>query len=108
MCLLFSIFLYYVLSVFVSWLSNVYICNSCFTVYFFPGFSSEESNVDVRSSPPEQVTEISLWERLGKAAMLDIESSSFSWNMLSSLHHTEHGSSAAEQSDDEMNKAVEV
>ncbi|XP_017436470.1 dual specificity protein phosphatase PHS1 isoform X1 [Vigna angularis] len=55
---------------------------------------------------PDQ-TEIRLWERLGKAAMLDIESSSFSWDMLSSLHHTEHGSSN-EQSEDEMNKALEV
>ncbi|ESW31967.1 hypothetical protein PHAVU_002G282600 [Phaseolus vulgaris] len=52
-------------------------------------------------------TEIRLWERLGKAAMLDIESSSFSWDMLSSLHHTEH-SSSNEQSEDEMNKALEV
>ena len=39
--------------------------------------------------------------------MLDIESSSFSWDMLSSLHHTEHGSST-EHSEDEMNKALEV
>lgn len=70
--------------------------------------SSEESNSDVRCSPPEQATEVSLWERLGTAAMLDIESSSFSWSMLSSLHHTEHSSSTAEQSEDEMNKAVEV
>ncbi|CAI8619313.1 unnamed protein product [Vicia faba] len=52
-------------------------------------------------------TEISLWERLGKAAMLDIESSSFSWDSLSSLHHTEH-SSSNEHSEDEMNKALEV
>ncbi|GJT84492.1 RNA-directed DNA polymerase, eukaryota, reverse transcriptase zinc-binding domain protein, partial [Tanacetum coccineum] len=43
--------------------------------------------------PFEQVVEISLWERLGKAAMLNIELSSFSWDMLSSLHHTEHSSS---------------
>ncbi|KAL3512108.1 hypothetical protein ACH5RR_024825 [Cinchona calisaya] len=70
--------------------------------------SSVESNSDVRSSPPEQATEVSLWERLGKAAMTDIESSSFSWNMLSSLHHTEHSSNTGEQSEDEMNKAVEV
>ncbi|KAJ1411885.1 Tyrosine specific protein phosphatases domain [Sesbania bispinosa] len=55
---------------------------------------------------PDQ-TEISLWERLGNAAMLDIESSSFSWDMLSSLHHTEH-SSSNEHSEDEMNKALEV
>ncbi|KAK2974200.1 hypothetical protein RJ640_021491, partial [Escallonia rubra] len=70
--------------------------------------SAGELTFDFKSSPPsEQTTEISLWERLGKAAMLDIESSSFSWNMLSSLHHTEH-SSSTEQSEDEMNKALEV
>ncbi|KAK7399275.1 hypothetical protein VNO78_10455 [Psophocarpus tetragonolobus] len=51
--------------------------------------------------------ETSLWERLGKSAMLDIESDSFSWDMLSSLHHTEH-SSSNEHSEDEMNKALEV
>lgn len=39
--------------------------------------------------------------------MLDIESSSFSWDMLSSLHHTEHGCST-DHSEDEMNKALEV
>ena len=55
----------------------------------------------------EQVAEISLWERLGKAAMLNIDPSSFSWDMLSSLHHTEH-SSSNEHSEDEMSKALEV
>ncbi|KAK3164234.1 hypothetical protein QOZ80_1AG0014560 [Eleusine coracana subsp. coracana] len=55
----------------------------------------------------DQPPEISLWERLGNAASLDIESSDFSWNMLSSLHHTEHGSSS-EHSEDETNKALEV
>ncbi|KAL2462337.1 Dual specificity protein phosphatase PHS1 [Abeliophyllum distichum] len=70
--------------------------------------SAGNSNLDSKSSPPsEQATEISLWERLGKASMLDIESSFFSWKMLSSLHHTEH-SSSTEQSEDEMNKALEV
>ncbi|KAL0354990.1 UNVERIFIED_CONTAM: Dual specificity protein phosphatase PHS1 [Sesamum radiatum] len=39
--------------------------------------------------------------------MLDIESSTFSWSTLSSLHHTEH-SSSTEHSEDEMNKALEV
>lgn len=61
----------------------------------------------VDALPSERITEVSLWERLGKAAVLDIESSTFSWNMLSSLHHTEHNSSA-EQSEDETNKALEV
>ncbi|KAH8492774.1 hypothetical protein H0E87_022132 [Populus deltoides] len=66
-----------------------------------------ESHVDSKSPPPEQAPEVSLWERLGKAAALDIESSSFSWDMLSSLHHTEH-SSSTENSEDEMSKALEV
>ncbi|XP_028765235.1 dual specificity protein phosphatase PHS1 [Neltuma alba] len=70
--------------------------------------SSEGSMDDPKSiSPPVQTTELSLWERLGNAAILDIESSSFSWERLSSLHHTEHNSST-EHSEDEMNKALEV
>ncbi|KAL3649335.1 hypothetical protein CASFOL_005738 [Castilleja foliolosa] len=66
----------------------------------------EEHNTGLKISPPGQSTEFSLWERLGKADMLDIESSSFSWNTLSSLHHTEH-SSSTDQSEDEMNKSLE-
>lgn len=70
--------------------------------------SAGKSNLDLKSSQPsEQATDTSLWERLGKASMLDIESSFFSWNMLSSLHHTEH-SSSTEHSEDEMNKPLEV
>ncbi|KAI9071898.1 hypothetical protein K1719_046133 [Acacia pycnantha] len=71
--------------------------------------SSAEGSMDDPKcdSPPVQTTELSLWERLGNAAMLDIESSSFSWERLSSLHHTEH-SSSTEHSEDEMNKALEV
>ncbi|XP_057422929.1 dual specificity protein phosphatase PHS1-like [Lotus japonicus] len=65
--------------------------------------SAEDAEID---QPPEQ-TEISLWERLGKAEMLDIESSSFSWDRLSSLHHTEH-TCGSEHSEDEMNRALEV
>lgn len=57
--------------------------------------------------PSEQVPEISLWEQLGQAAQVDIDSSDFSWDTLSSLHHTEHTSST-EHSEDEMNKALEV
>lgn len=69
---------------------------------------AEESPIDSQSLlPTEQPPETSLWERLGKAAMLDIESSAFSWDMLSSLHHTEH-SSSTEHSEDEQNKALEV
>ncbi|MCD7454310.1 Very-long-chain (3R)-3-hydroxyacyl-CoA dehydratase [Datura stramonium] len=70
--------------------------------------SAEESSLNqVDPLPSEQTTEVSLWERLGKAGVLDIESSTFSWNMLSSLHHTEHNSST-EQSEDDPNKALEV
>lgn len=69
--------------------------------------SLEEYNVDLKTSPPEQATETSLWERLGKSDMMDIESSSIAWNTLSSLHHTEH-SSSTEQSEDEMTKPLEV
>lgn len=61
----------------------------------------------VNTLADDQISEMSLWERLGNAAMLDIESSDFSWNDLSSLHHTEHTSST-EHSEDEMNKALEV
>ncbi|XVE63746.1 hypothetical protein DITRI_Ditri07aG0044900 [Diplodiscus trichospermus] len=69
---------------------------------------AEESPIDSQSVlPTEQPQETSLWERLGKAAVLDTESSSFSWDMLSSLHHTEH-SSSTEHSEDEQNKALEV
>ncbi|XP_056684129.1 dual specificity protein phosphatase PHS1 isoform X2 [Spinacia oleracea] len=59
------------------------------------------------SSPSDQATGINLWERLGEAVMLDIESSTFSWDNLSSLHHTEH-SGSTDQSDDDMSKALEV
>ncbi|KAL2347096.1 hypothetical protein Fmac_001096 [Flemingia macrophylla] len=65
-----------------------------------PSESIEDAKID-------QQTEISLWERLGKAEMLDIESSSFSWDRLSSLHHTEHANSN-EHSEDEMSRALEV
>ncbi|PWA64767.1 protein kinase-like domain-containing protein [Artemisia annua] len=69
--------------------------------------SAGDLSLASKAYPPfEQVTEISLWERLGKAAMLNIESSSFSWDMLSSLHHTEHSSSSEHPEDD--SKALEV
>ncbi|XP_010550757.1 PREDICTED: dual specificity protein phosphatase PHS1 isoform X2 [Tarenaya hassleriana] len=63
--------------------------------------------VDPKCSPIKQSSEISLWERLGKASMLDIESSLFSWNMLSSLHHTEHSSNSDPSEEDQI-KALEV
>nr|GEX49025.1 dual specificity protein phosphatase PHS1 isoform X2 [Tanacetum cinerariifolium] len=69
--------------------------------------SAGDLSLASKTYPPfEQVGEISLWERLGKAAMLNIESSSFSWDMLSSLHHTEHSSSNEHPEDD--TKALEV
>ncbi|KAK1292385.1 Dual specificity protein phosphatase PHS1 [Acorus calamus] len=73
-------------------------------------FSDGEAEIDMDGKSllySEQTPEINLWERLGKAAVFDIESSDISWNMLSSLHHTEH-TSIAEQSEDEMNRALEV
>ncbi|GAA0138520.1 protein phosphatase [Lithospermum erythrorhizon] len=70
--------------------------------------SAEESSIDLKNTPAlGHTSEVSLFQRLGNAAMLDIESSSFSWNMLSSLHHTEYGNST-EQPEEEMNKALEV
>lgn len=48
-----------------------------------------------------------MWDRLGKAAALDIESNDFSWDSLLSLHHTKHTSSA-DNFEDELNKALEV
>jgi len=55
----------------------------------------------------DQAPELSLLDRLGKAATLDIESTEFSWDSLLSLHHTKHTSSA-ENSEDEMTRALEV
>lgn len=65
--------------------------------------ADKEENPLTCYQPPE----ISLWERLGNASAVDTESSDFSWNMLSSLHHTEH-SSSSEHSEDEMSKVLEV
>lgn len=71
-------------------------------------FSAGESAFDLKTPlPSDERTQISLWERLGKASRLDINSSCFSWDQLSSLHHTEHASSA-EHSEDDMNKALEI
>ncbi|CAI8599034.1 unnamed protein product [Vicia faba] len=73
------------------------------TIPFCLGESAEDAEINML---PDQ-TEISVWDRLGKAEMLDIESSSFTWDMLSSLHHTEHTSSN-DHSEDEMNRALEM
>ncbi|KAF5198108.1 Dual specificity protein phosphatase phs1 [Thalictrum thalictroides] len=71
-------------------------------------FSSGEQIVDSTSSQrSEQASEISLWERLGRASTLDIDSIEFSWDMLTSLHRTEN-SSSTEYSEDELNKPLEV
>ncbi|WOL12169.1 dual specificity protein phosphatase PHS1-like [Canna indica] len=59
------------------------------------------------SQPSDQVPEISLRDRLGNAAILDIEATDVSWETLFSLHHIKHTSSS-EYSEDEMNKALEV
>ncbi|KAJ0976297.1 hypothetical protein J5N97_018262 [Dioscorea zingiberensis] len=73
-----------------------------------PGSDLQESGGElVKLEPCDQAPERSLWERLGNASMLDIESESFSWDMLSSLHHTKYTSSA-EHSEDELNRALEV
>jgi atypical dual specificity phosphatase len=60
------------------------------------------------TSQPCENQELTLWERLGKASMLDIELGGFDWSSLSSLHHIKHTTSNADQSEDECNKAVEV
>ncbi|TVU21207.1 hypothetical protein EJB05_30831, partial [Eragrostis curvula] len=62
--------------------------------------TGKEENQLILDQPPK----ISLWERLGNVAPLDIESSDFSWSMLSSLHD----SSSPKHSEDEMSKATEV
>ncbi|EOA19911.1 hypothetical protein CARUB_v10000161mg [Capsella rubella] len=69
--------------------------------------SAGERNADPKSPPSKQSSEISLWERLGKASIVDIDSSCFSWNMLSSLHHTEH-SSSTDHSEEDQSKPLEV
>ncbi|XP_020593145.1 dual specificity protein phosphatase PHS1 [Phalaenopsis equestris] len=55
----------------------------------------------------EQAPERSLWERLGNAATMNVDSGAVTWSCLSSLHHTEHTSSN-DNSEDELNKALEV
>ncbi|CAA7023411.1 unnamed protein product [Microthlaspi erraticum] len=69
--------------------------------------SAGERNADPKSPPSKETSEISLWERLGKASIVDIDSSCFSWSMLSSLHHTEH-SSSTDHSEEDQTKPLEV
>lgn len=69
--------------------------------------SGQRNDFDDKSFPLDQAPEMSLWERLGNAATLNIESGAITWSCLSSLHHTEHTSSN-EHSEDELNKVLEV
>ncbi|KAH1255198.1 Dual specificity protein phosphatase PHS1 [Glycine max] len=97
-------------SMFAQWLQLVRKRTSNCRTSGFPHRSSSmpsSPGESIEDTKNDQQTEISLWERLGKAEMLDIESSSFSWERLSSLHHTEHTSSN-EHSEDEMNRVLEV
>ncbi|KAJ3691831.1 hypothetical protein LUZ61_020995 [Rhynchospora tenuis] len=69
--------------------------------------AQEKTEVEDRATCEDQPQETSLWERLGNSLSLDIQSTHFSWDLLHSLHHTEHTSSA-DQSEDECNKVLEV
>ncbi|KAL0918545.1 hypothetical protein M5K25_010559 [Dendrobium thyrsiflorum] len=69
--------------------------------------SGVPNDFDDKLFPLDQAPEMSLWERLGNAATLNIESGAITWSCLSSLHHTEHTSSN-EHSEDELNKVLEV
>jgi hypothetical protein len=70
-------------------------------------------NVDTDSDaiypdPFDQLPKTSLWDRLGRVSMMDIESSNFSWSSLSSLHHTKHTSTSTEPTEDDTNRSFEV
>ncbi|TVU20970.1 hypothetical protein EJB05_30577, partial [Eragrostis curvula] len=56
-------------------------------------------------NPYYQLTESSLWERLGRVSMMDIDSSSFSWSSLTSLHHTKHTATSTESPEDDNNNS---
>ncbi|PAN30762.1 hypothetical protein PAHAL_5G349000 [Panicum hallii] len=66
-----------------------------------------DSNV-IEPDPCDQVPEASLWERLGRVSMMDIESSNFSWSSLTSLHHTKHTATSIDTSEDDINRSFEV
>lgn len=40
--------------------------------------------------------------------MMDIESSTFSWSSLTSLHHTKHTTTSNDPSEDDINRSFEV
>ncbi|KAK1664737.1 hypothetical protein QYE76_052896 [Lolium multiflorum] len=70
-------------------------------------------NVDTDSDaiypdPFDQLPKTSLWDRLGRVSMMDIESSNFSWSSLSSLHHTKHTTTSTEPTEDDTNRSFEV
>ncbi|PVH38769.1 hypothetical protein PAHAL_5G349000 [Panicum hallii] len=65
-----------------------------------------DSNV-IEPDPCDQVPEASLWERLGRVSMMDIESSNFSWSSLTSLHHTKHTATSIDTSEDDINRSFE-
>ncbi|XP_015699315.1 dual specificity protein phosphatase PHS1-like isoform X1 [Oryza brachyantha] len=60
------------------------------------------------SSLSYQLPSASLWDRLGKVTMMDIESSDFSWSSLSSLHHTKHSTTSTEPCEDDTSRSFEV
>lgn len=66
-----------------------------------------DSNV-IDSNPCDQLPETSLWDRLGRVSMMDIESSNFSWSFLSSLHHLKHTTTSTEPSEDDTSRSFEV
>ncbi|KAF0920799.1 hypothetical protein E2562_037216 [Oryza meyeriana var. granulata] len=65
------------------------------------------SNV-IDSSLSYKLPATSLWDRLGRVTMMDIESSDFSWSSLSSLHHTKHTTTSAEPCEDDTGRSFEV
>jgi len=70
-------------------------------------FANPDSNV-IDPDSCGQVPEVSLWERLGRVSMMDIESSNFSWSSLTSLHHTKHTATSIDTSEDDINRSFEV
>ncbi|EEC70590.1 hypothetical protein OsI_01805 [Oryza sativa Indica Group] len=55
-----------------------------------------------------QLPTTSLWDRLGRVTMMDIESSDFNWSSLSSLHHTKHTDTSTEPYEDDTSRSFEV
>ena len=67
-----------------------------------------DSDVIYSVDPCDQLPKTSLWDRLGRVSMMDIESSSFSWSSLSSLHHTKHTTTSTEPAEDDTGRSFEV